>query len=137
MKTKERGDEYLEFAYMGIPMAFEILKKAAGIFVPTLTVWAGRDDDGPKIAFEIMSKKLPKGPFASSSDARDAVNDVVIRDHRIVIGTWKRGDISPTVKCKSCGKKVSRVDMACVRDRTSLAFCCLDQCVKPAGKELF
>jgi hypothetical protein len=65
------------------------------------------------------------------------VNDVVIRDHRIVIGTWKRGEISPTVKCKSCGKKVPRTDTACVRDRTSLAFCCLDQCVKTTGKELF
>jgi hypothetical protein len=137
MKTKERGDEYLEFAYMGIPMAFEILKEAELKFVATLTVWAARDDDGAKIAFEIMSKKRPQGPFRSSSDARDAVNDVVIRDHRIVIGTWKRGEISPTVKCKSCGKKVPRTDMACVRDRTSLAYCCLDQCVKSRDKELF
>lgn len=138
MKTAERRDEYLEFAFMGIPMSFGVLEKAPGCFVPTLTVWAGRDDDGARIAFEIMQKRLAKETYSSSSDARDVVNEIVVRDHRIMIGTtWKRGDVSSTVKCKRCRKQVSRADTVCVRDRTGLAFGCIDQCVKGTETELF
>lgn len=137
MKTAERRDEYLEFAYMGIPMAFGVLEKEPGKFVPTLAVWADEKDDGAKIAFEIMSKRIPKEIYPSVSDARDAVNDIVVRDHRIAIGNWKRGEVASKVKCANCRKEIDRRDAAGIRDRTSLVFMCLDQCVTSSEKELF
>jgi hypothetical protein len=137
MKTAERRDEYLEFAYMGIPMAFSILEKEPGKFVPALAVWADEKDDGAKIAFDIVSKRIPKEIYPSVSAARDSVNEIVVRDHRIIIGTWKRGEVASKVKCANCRKEIDRRETACVRDRTSLVFVCLDQCVQTSGKELF
>lgn len=137
MKTAERRDEYLEFAYMGIPMAFGVLEKEPGKFVPTLSVWADEKDDGAQIAFEIMSKRIPKESYLSVSEARDAVNDIVVRDHRIVIGNWKRGEVTSKVKCANCRREIDRRETAGVRERTSLVFVCLDQCVKTTGKDLF
>lgn len=136
MKTAERRDEYLEFSFMGIPMAFGVIEKEAGKYVPTLAVWAGEKDDGAQIAFEMMAKRVPKKAYRSGSDAKDVLNDILVHERRAVIGNWKEGEVSSTVKCKRCGKQVQRKETICVRDRTSLAFACIEQCVKQ-DKELF
>lgn len=137
MKTVERRDEYLEFSFMGIPMAFGVLDKVQEGYIPTLTVWAGDDDDGAKIAFEMISGRLPKKSYLRASEAKDALNDILVHEQRAVIGTWKRGKVSSTVTCKACKKEVPRKETVCVRDRTILAFACIDQCVKTTEKELF
>lgn len=140
MKKQASKDEYLEFAFMNIPMAFGVLEKALGKFVPTLAVWGDENDDGAKIAFEMMADRVPKKIYSSSNEVRDVLNEILVRDRRVVIGVWKRGEVpqkTSTVKCKRCAKSVPRKDTVCFRDRTSLTFACLDQCVGKNENELF
>jgi hypothetical protein len=137
MKKQGGKDEYLEFAFMNIPMAFGVLEKAPGKFIPTLAAWGDEKDDGAKIAFEMMAERVPKKTCSSPLEVRDVCNEILIRDRRVVIGVWKQGEVPLTVKCKRCAKSVPRKDTICVRDRTSLAFICINQCVAVNENELF